>query len=91
VSPVPIDLPTNEMYLWAVPNIEFRRASTPLNAFGAYDESLLLFWSSTRSGVDIYMRNSRPEIFYTRGGVPDLYAGAIQPNFYISPFDFDAD
>jgi outer membrane protein assembly factor BamB len=73
VSPVPIDLPTNEMYIWAVPNIEFRRASTPLSAFGAYDESLLLFWSSTRNGV------------------PDLYAGAIQPNFYISPFDFDAD
>ena len=73
VSPVPLDLPTNEMYLWAMPNIEFSMASSPLNAFGSYDESLLLFWSSTRNGV------------------PDIYAGAIQPNFYISPFDFDFD
>jgi hypothetical protein len=73
VSPVPLDLPTNEIDLWATPNIELRLAPTPLNAFGGYDESLLLFWSSTRNGM------------------PDLYAGAIQPRFYISPFDPDAD
>jgi outer membrane protein assembly factor BamB len=73
VSPVPIDLPTNEIDLWAMPNIELRLAPSPLNIFGGYDESLLLFWSSTRNGM------------------PDLYAGAIQPRFYISPFDPDAD
>ncbi|MCS7065295.1 MAG: hypothetical protein NZL85_03350, partial [Fimbriimonadales bacterium] len=73
VSPVPIDLPTNEMHLWAFPNLEYRTASAPLNAFGGFDESLLLFWSSTRNGV------------------ADIYAGAIQPRFYISPFDPDAD
>jgi len=73
VSPVPMDLPTNEMYLWATPNLEYRAAPQPLNAFGGFDESLLLFWSSTRNGV------------------PDIYAGAIQPRFYISPFDPDAD
>ncbi len=73
VSPVPIDLPTNEMYLWATPNLEYRTSSVPLNAFGGLDEALLLFWSSTRNGVS------------------DLYAGAIQPRFYISPFDPDAD
>ena len=73
VSPVPMDLPTNEMYLWATPNVEYRAASSPLNAFGGFDEALLLFWSSTRNGV------------------PDIYAGAIQPRFYMSPFDPDAD
>ncbi|MEN3000615.1 MAG: PQQ-binding-like beta-propeller repeat protein [Armatimonadota bacterium] len=73
VSPVPMDLPTNEMHLWAFPNLEYRTAAAPLNAFGGFDESLLLFWSSTRNGV------------------ADIYAGAIQPRFYISPFDPDAD
>ncbi|GBC91887.1 Outer membrane protein assembly factor BamB [bacterium HR15] len=73
LSPVPIDLPTNEMYLWAISNLEYRAAPSPLNAFGGFDEALLLFWSSTRNGV------------------PDIYAGAIQPRFYISPFDPDAD
>jgi len=71
-SPVPIDLPTNELYLWAIPNREFR--GSPLGeAYGALDESLLLFWSSTRNGVS------------------NLYCGAIQPRFYISPFDPDQD
>jgi hypothetical protein len=49
---VPIDLPTNELYLWAMPNVEFR---TPGSLFG------------------------------------DIYGGAMQPRFYISPFDPDQD
>ncbi len=75
LSPVPIDLPTNELYLWAMPNQEFRFASDANQraAGGAFDEALLLFWSSTRNGL------------------PDIYAGAIQPRFYISPFDPDGD
>jgi len=56
-----------------MPNVEYRLAPNPLNAFGGFDEALLLFWSSTRNGI------------------PDIYAGAIQPRFYISPFDLDAD
>ncbi|MCS6919343.1 MAG: hypothetical protein NZM28_06200, partial [Fimbriimonadales bacterium] len=52
-SPVPIDLPTNELYLWAMPNIELRPAGQSLftDPYGGLDESLLLFWSSTRNGV----------------------------------------
>jgi hypothetical protein len=73
VSPVPIDLPLNEMDLWAVSNLEYRLVPSPKNVFGGFDEALLLFWSSTRNGI------------------PDIYAGAIQPRFYISPFDPDAD
>ncbi len=73
-SPVPIDLPTNELYLWAMPNLEFRQQGSLLSdAYGGLDESLLLFWSSTRNGVG------------------NLYGGAIQPRFYISPFDPDQD
>jgi hypothetical protein len=73
-SPVPIDLPTNELYLWAMPNVEFRAPGSPFSApYGGLDESLLLFWSSTRNGVG------------------NLYGGAIQPRFYISPFDPDQD
>jgi outer membrane protein assembly factor BamB len=73
-SPVPIDLPTNELYLWAMPNVEFRAPGAPLSApYGGLDESLLLFWSSTRNGVG------------------NIYGGAIQPRFYISPFDPDQD
>ncbi len=73
VSPVPINLPTNELYLWAIPNLEYRLAPSPLNVFGGFDESLLLFWSSTRNGMT------------------DIFAGAIQPRFTVSPFDPDAD
>jgi hypothetical protein len=73
-SPVPIDLPTNELYLWAMPNVEFRAPGSPFSApYGGLDESLLLFWSSTRNGVG------------------NIYGGAIQPRFYISPFDPDQD
>ena len=73
-SPVPIDLPTNELYLWAMPNVEFRVPGSPFSApYGGLDESLLLFWSSTRNGVG------------------NIYGGAIQPRFYISPFDPDQD
>jgi hypothetical protein len=73
-SPVPIDLPTNELYLWAMPNVEFRAPGAPLSdLYGGLDESLLLFWSSTRNGVG------------------NIYGGAIQPRFYISPFDPDQD
>ncbi len=73
-SPVPIDLPTNELYLWATPNLEFRQLGSPLSdPYGDLDESLLLFWSSSRNGVG------------------NLYGGAIQPRFYISPFDPDQD
>jgi hypothetical protein len=73
-SPVPIDLPTNELYLWAMPNVEFRAPGSPFSApYGRLDESLLLFWSSTRNGVG------------------NIYGGAIQPRFYISPFDPDQD
>lgn len=71
-SAVPIDLPTNEMYLWAMQNIELRkRGDTTLDsAYGALDEMLLLFWSSTRNGT------------------PEIYGGALQPRFTISVFDF---
>ncbi len=73
-SPVPIDLPTNELYLWAMPNLEFRQQGSLLSdPYGGLDESLLLFWSSTRNGVG------------------NIYGGAIQPRFYISPFDPDRD
>ncbi len=73
-SAVPIDLPTNELYLWAMPNLELRAPGNPLsNIYGSLDESLLLFWSSTRNGL------------------PDIYAGAIQPRFYALPFDPDSD
>ncbi|MCS7066363.1 MAG: hypothetical protein NZL85_08845, partial [Fimbriimonadales bacterium] len=74
-SPIPIDLPANELYLWAMPNLEFRQQGVSLfeDPYGGLDESLLLFWSSTRNGVG------------------NLYGGAIQPRFYISPFDPDAD
>ncbi|MCS7209913.1 MAG: hypothetical protein NZ874_10125, partial [Fimbriimonadales bacterium] len=73
-SPVPIDLPTNELYLWAMPNLEFRQVGSLFNdPYGGLDESLLLFWSSTRNGVG------------------NIYAGAMQPRFYISPFDPDQD
>ncbi len=75
LSPIPIDLPTNELYLWAMPNLEFRAVQdTAWRLSGSpFDEALLLFWSSTRNGL------------------PDIYAGAIQPRFYISPFDPDGD
>lgn len=71
-SAVPIDLPTNEMYLWAMQNIELRKRgdSTLDSAYGALDEMLLLFWSSTRNGT------------------PEIYGGALQPRFTISVFDF---
>lgn len=73
-SPVPIDLPTNELYLWAMPNLEFRQLGSLLSdPYGGLDEALLLFWSSSRNGVG------------------NLYGGAIQPRFYISPFDPDQD
>jgi outer membrane protein assembly factor BamB len=73
-SPVPIDLPTNELYLWAMPNVEFRAPGSLFgDIYGGLDESLLLFWSSTRNGVG------------------NLYGGAMQPRFYISPFDPDQD
>jgi hypothetical protein len=73
-SPVPIDLPTNELYLWAMPNVEFRAPGSLFgDIYGGLDESLLLFWSSTRNGVG------------------NIYGGAIQPRFYISPFDPDQD
>jgi outer membrane protein assembly factor BamB len=73
-SPVPIDLPTNELYLWAMPNVEFSTPGSPFSApYGGLDESLLLFWSSTRNGVG------------------NIYGGAMQPRFYISPFDPDQD
>jgi hypothetical protein len=73
-SPVPIDLPTNELYLWAMPNVEFRVPGSPFSdIYGGLDESLLLFWSSTRNGVG------------------NIYGGAMQPRFYISPFDPDQD
>lgn len=73
-SPVPIDLPTNELYLWAMPNLEFRQPGSLLSApYGGLDEALLLFWSSSRNGVG------------------NLYGGALQPRFYISPFDPDQD
>lgn len=73
-SPVPIDLPTNELYLWAMPNVEFRAPGSLFgDIYGGLDESLLLFWSSTRNGVG------------------NLYGGAMQPRFYISPFDADQD
>ncbi|GIV10638.1 MAG: hypothetical protein KatS3mg020_0129 [Fimbriimonadales bacterium] len=74
-SPVPIDLPTNELYLWAMPNRELRQTGQSLftDPYGGLDESLLLFWSSTRNGVG------------------NLYGGALQPRFYISPFDPDRD
>jgi hypothetical protein len=73
-SPVPIDLPTNELYLWAMPNLEFRQQGSLLSdPYGGLDEALLLFWSSTRNGVG------------------NIYGGAIQPRFYISPFDPDQD
>ncbi|MFN7016254.1 MAG: PQQ-binding-like beta-propeller repeat protein [Fimbriimonadales bacterium] len=73
-SPVPIDLPTSELYLWAMPNLEFRQQGSLLSdAYGGLDEALLLFWSSSRNGVG------------------NLYGGAIQPRFYISPFDPDQD
>ncbi len=73
-SAVPIDLPTNELYLWAMPNLEFRAPGNPLSdTYGSLDESLLLFWSSTRNGL------------------PDIYAGAIQPRFYALPFEPDGD
>ncbi|MFN4033654.1 MAG: hypothetical protein ACK4ME_08590, partial [Fimbriimonadales bacterium] len=74
-SPVPIDLPTNELYLWAMSNLEQRQTGQSLftDPIGGLDESLLLFWSSTRNGVG------------------NIYGGAIQPRFYISPFDPDRD
>ncbi len=72
-SPVPIDLPTNELYLWTTPNVEFRGNPQLGDSYGALDESILLFWSSTRNGVG------------------NIYGGAIQPRFYISPFDADGD
>ncbi|MFN3689556.1 MAG: hypothetical protein ACK4UU_01370, partial [Fimbriimonadales bacterium] len=73
-SPVPIDLPTNELYLWAMPNLEFRQQGSLLSdIYGGLDEAILLFWSSSRNGVG------------------NLYGGAIQPRFYISPFDPDQD
>jgi outer membrane protein assembly factor BamB len=73
-SPVPIDLPTNELYLWAMPNVEFRAPGSLFgDIYGGLDESLLLFWSSTRNGVG------------------NIYGGAMQPRFYISPFDPDQD
>jgi hypothetical protein len=73
-SPVPIDLPTNELYLWAMPNVEFSAPGSPFSdIYGGLDESLLLFWSSTRNGVG------------------NIYGGAMQPRFYISPFDPDQD
>jgi len=73
-SPVPIDLPTNELYLWAMPNVEFRTPGSLFgDIYGGLDESLLLFWSSTRNGVG------------------NIYGGAMQPRFYISPFDPDQD
>ncbi len=74
-SPVPIDLPTNELYLWVMPNLEQRQTGQSLfnDPIGGLDESLLLFWSSTRNGVG------------------NIYGGAIQPRFYISPFDPDRD
>lgn len=70
-SAVPIDLPTNELYLWALPNLEFRKQGDPTldEAYGGLDEMLLLFWSSTRNGV------------------PELYGGALHPRFTISIFD----
>lgn len=71
-SPVPIDLPTNELYLWAMPNLEFRGTALD-SAYRALDESILLFWSSTRNGVG------------------NIYGGAMQPRFYISPFDPNGD
>ncbi|MCS7301338.1 MAG: hypothetical protein NZ556_07275, partial [Fimbriimonadales bacterium] len=52
VSRVPIDLPSNELYLWITPNLEFRQTGSLLSdPYGGLDESLLLFWSSTRNGV----------------------------------------
>ena len=70
-SAVPIDLPTNELYLWAMPNIELRKRGAPVvdSAYSALDELLLLFWSSTRNGT------------------PEIYGGALQPRFTISPFE----
>lgn len=74
-SPVPIDLPTNELYLWAMPNLEFRDISRSLfnDQYGGLDEALLLFWSSTRNGVG------------------NIYGAALQPRFYPSPYDPDRD
>jgi len=73
-SPVPIDLPTNELYLWAMPNVEFSAPGSLFgDIYGGLDESLILFWSSTRNGVG------------------NIYGGAMQPRFYISPFDPDQD
>lgn len=64
---VPFDLPTNELYLWAMPNsyqVPYT-ASPPLNQFAAQNEAVFLFWSSTRNGT------------------PDIYAAAMQPRFYV--------
>ncbi|MDW8051478.1 MAG: PQQ-binding-like beta-propeller repeat protein [Armatimonadota bacterium] len=74
-SPVPIDLPTNELYLWAMPNLEFRNTNISLfnDQYGGLDEALLLFWSSTRNGVG------------------NIYGAALQPRFYASPYDPDRD
>lgn len=71
-SPVPIDLPTNELYLWATPNLEFRAPGSLFSdTYGSLDESLLLFWSSTRNGTpDIYAAAIQPR-FYALPFDPD--------------------
>ncbi|MCW5934533.1 MAG: PQQ-binding-like beta-propeller repeat protein [Fimbriimonadia bacterium] len=61
---LPLDLPTNEMYLWAMPNeISYRRV-LPQTLLAEHDGSVFLFWNSTRNGApDIYSAAIQPRFY----------------------------